>query len=270
MPLTNILFYILPSFLLSSFCRMEQKESKVLICYAKLKPESIKGYKTLIVEPKHYLPSNIRVFKKQNEEIYAYISFGEVNTNADHYTKVARYTTGKNEQWDSHYLNLESPKTVKVLLDLVAQIFASGYDGIFMDNIDNFTQYGPQKGQHDAVIQLIKKIKATYPTKKLMQNAGLELVPETAPFISSVAIESIASHYDFDKKKYKLSEEERFTTLKSAVLTMHNKYKKDVLLIEYADTPELKNSIKQRLEDLDCSLFVGTIDLQQQPHLDNN
>ncbi|MEY2692429.1 MAG: hypothetical protein RIT03_819, partial [Bacteroidota bacterium] len=128
----------------------------------------------------------------------------------------------------------------------------------------------PQKGQHDAVIQLIKKIKAMYPTKKLMQNAGLELVPETAPFISSVAIESIASQYDFDHKKYQLSNEERYSELKSAVMAVHNKYKKNVLLIEYADTPELKKSIKQRLEDLDCSLFVGTIDLQQQPQLDSN
>jgi len=270
MPLTNILFYILPSFLLSSFCRMEQKESKVLICYAKLNPELIKGYKTLIVEPKHYLPSNIRVFKKQNEEIYAYISFGEVNTNADHYTKLAQYTTGKNEQWDSHYLNLKSPQTVKVLLDLVARIFASGYDGIFMDNIDNFTQYGTQKNQQDAVIQLIKKIKATYPTKKLMQNAGLELVPETAPYISSVAIESVASHYDFENQKYQLSDEERYTNLKSAVVAMQNKSKKNVLLIEYADKPELKNTILERVADIDCSLFIGTIDLQQQPELNTN
>jgi hypothetical protein len=265
MPLTNILFYLLPSFLFSSFSRQEQKEAKVLICYAKLKPELIKGYKTLIVEPKHYLPSNIRVFKKQNEEIYAYISLGEVNTNADHYSKVAQYTTGKNDQWDSHYLNLETPQTSKVLLEIVARIYASGYDGLFLDNIDNFTQYGPQKGQHDAVIELIKKIKTTYPTKKLIQNAGLELVPETAPFISSLAIESIASHYDFEKKKYKLSDEERFAYLKSAVMAMQLKFKKNVLLIEYAEDPELKKAIKQRVQDLDYSLFIGPIDLQQPP-----
>jgi uncharacterized protein (TIGR01370 family) len=269
MPLTNILFYLLPSFLFSSFCRLEQKEAKVLICYAKLKPELIKGYKMLIVEPKHYLPSNIRVFKKQNEEIYAYISFGEVNTNADHYAKVAPYTSGKNEQWDSHYLNLESPQTVKVLLDMVARIFASGYDGLFMDNIDNFTQYGPQKNQHHAVVDLIKKIKALYPTKKFMQNAGLELLPDTAPYISSVAIESVASHYNFNKQTYQLSDHERWDNLSSAVLATKNKFKKNILLIEYADTDELKQAIINRVHDMDCSLFIGTIDLQQQPQVDN-
>lgn len=270
MPLTNILFYILPSFLLSSFCRMEQKESKVLICYAKLKPEVVKGYKMIIVEPKHYLPSTIRVLKKQNEEIYAYISFGEVNSNADHYAKVAQYTSGKNEQWDSHYLNLESPETVKVLLDLVAKIFASGYDGLFMDNIDNFTQFGPQKDQHAAVIQLIKKIKNLYPNKKFIQNAGLELVPETAPYISSLAIESVATNYDFKHQTYQLSDEERWTSLRSAVLAIKNKFNKNVLLIEYADNPELKKAILNRVEDLNCALFMGTIDLQQQPQLDLN
>lgn len=270
MPLTNFLIYLLPSFLFSSFCRLEQKEDKVLICYAKLKPELIKGYNMLIVEPKHYLPSNVRVFKKQNEEIFAYISLGEVNTNADHYAKVAQFTSGKNEQWDSHYLNLDSPQTIKVLLDIVAHIFATGYDGLFLDNIDNFTQFGPQKKQHQAVVELIKKIKKLYPNKKLIQNAGLELVPETAPYISSVAIESVASNYDFKHQTYQLSDDERWSNLRTAVLDTKYKYKKNILLIEYADNVPLKQAIIDRVDDLDCSLFIGTIDLQIQPQIDSN
>lgn len=267
MPLTSILFYILPSFLLAPFCKPLQKEPKVLICYAKLKPESISGYHMLILEPKHYLPSNIRVFKKQNEQVFAYLSLGEVNANADHFAKVSKYTLGKNEQWDSHYLNLNSPETLQVLLDLVAHYFAEGYDGLFLDNIDNYAQFGPQKDQKQALIELIRKIKTAFPAKKLIQNAGLELVPDTANYIHSIAIESVATNYDFTAQKYQLSDESRYNSLLASIEQIQNSFHKSILLIEYADDESLKRRVEERLSAVNCALFIGKIDLQQPPLL---
>ena len=66
------------------------KKSNVLVCYGKLNPESVKGYKYVIVESKHYFPSNIRVLKAQNTKVFAYISLGEVNANAPHFNELKK------------------------------------------------------------------------------------------------------------------------------------------------------------------------------------
>lgn len=251
--------------MLMPFCSFDQKATDVLICYGKLQPEEISGYHTLILEPKHYFASDIRVFKKQNKEVYAYISLGEVNVNAPHYTKLSAITTGKNEQWDSYYLDLESAKTNQVLFEIIDAIFATGYDGLFLDNVDNFNQYGPQKKQKQALIQLIQKIKSKYPAKKLIQNAGLALVPETHKYISSLAIESVASAYDFKSQQYQLSTEEHWKSMRANLIEIQKKYQKPIILIEYADSPKLFTQIQDRSNTFDCSLFVGTIDLQELP-----
>jgi polysaccharide biosynthesis protein PelA len=266
MLLISVYLPILTSFMLTPFCSFDQKAPDVLICYGKLKPEEISGYHTLILESKHFFASHIRVFKKQNKEVYAYISLGEVNVNAPHYAKLSASTTGKNEQWDSHYLDLESATTKKVLLEIIDSIFAMGYDGLFLDNIDNFNSYGPQKEQKQALVELIKKIKTSYPTKKLIQNAGLALVPETYKYISSIAIESVATAYDFKSQQYQLSSDEQWNTLSTAVTAIQSKYEKPIILIEYADKSSLLAQIQERSQTLDCSLFVGAIDLQKKPN----
>ncbi len=261
---------ILTSFMLTPFCSFDQKAPDVLICYGKLKPEVILGYQTLILEPKHYFASDVRVFKKQNKEVYAYFSLGEVNVNAPHYTKLSAITTGKNEQWDSYYLDLELANTNQVLFEIIDSIFATGYDGLFLDNIDNFNQYGPQKKQKQALIQLIQKIKTKYPAKKLIQNAGLALVPETYKYISSIAIESVATAYDFKTQQYQLSSAEQWNTLSTEITAIQRKYEKPIILIEYANSSTLFTQIQVRSNTLDCSLFVGTIDLQQLPIIYSN
>ncbi|MBU3681670.1 MAG: hypothetical protein FGM16_07005 [Flavobacterium sp.] len=270
MPLTSVYLSILTTIMLIPLSTSGQKATEVLICYGKLQAEEISGYHTLILEPRHYFASAIRVFKKQNKEVYAYVSLGEVNVNAPHYAKLSSLTSGKNEQWESHYLNLEAPKTTQVLLELIDSIFATGYDGLFLDNIDNFNQYGPQKKQKEALIQLIQKIKSKYPNKKLIQNAGLALVPETSKYISSIAIESVASAYDFKSQQYQLSSDEQWETLSNDVIAVQKKFKKPIILIEYADSSTLVAQIKNRTNTLDCSLFVGSIDLQKLPTIHLN
>ena len=265
MPLTSVCLSLITSLMLMPTSSFDQKAPEVLICYGKLKPEEISGYQTLILEPKHYFASAIRVLKKQNKEVYAYISLGEVNANAPHYAELSALTSGKNEQWDSHYLNLEAPETTKVLLELIDSILATGYDGLFLDNIDNFNQYGPQREQKQALIQLIQKIKSKYPNKKLIQNAGLALVPETSTYISAIAIESVATAYDFKSQQYQISSEEQWNTLSADVIDVQKKYQKPIILIEYANSSALLVQILNRTNTLDCSLFVGAIDLQKLP-----
>jgi endo-alpha-1,4-polygalactosaminidase (GH114 family) len=40
------------------------------------------------------------------------------------------------------------------MIEMVDELFAKGYDGLFLDNIDNFTIHGPQKEQKTAIVNL--------------------------------------------------------------------------------------------------------------------
>lgn len=241
------------------------KNSTVLICYGKLKPETIKGYKYVILESKHYLPSNIRVIKSQNEKVFAYISLGEVNMHAVHYKNLKNNTLGKNKIWDSYYLDLSSPKTTEVLMTMIDQIFDKGYDGLFLDNIDNFTTHGPQKAQKAELVSLLKKINSKYPNKQFIQNAGMELADQTAPYINAIAVESIASSYDFTHKKYQLREKKEFEMLMDRAKSVNESTKVPVFLIEYSDSEKLNKQIMDRIRPSKFDYFIGNIDLQTLP-----
>ena len=103
----------------------------------------------------------ITIIKKNNKNVLAYISLGEVNSNASHYNLLKDNTLGKNNNWNSHYLDLKSDKTTIVLMRLIKKNLDKGFDGLFLDNIDNYSSFGPQKNQRKELIELIKKINHT-------------------------------------------------------------------------------------------------------------
>lgn len=265
MRLIKILLCFLPILLLANFIASDMKNNTVLICYGKLKAETIKGYGYVILESKNFLPSNIRVIKSQNDKVFAYISLGEVNENAPHYKELKASTLGRNKIWNSHYLDLRAPKTNQILMQIVDEIFAKGYDGLFLDNIDNFTIHGPQKSQKAELLALLKQIKDKYPKKQFIQNAGLDLASETAPLVDAIAIESVATAYDFKKKKYQLREKVQFESLLNRVKSVNEATKIPVILIEYSNSVKLTRQVLERIEATGFNYFIGNIDLQTLP-----
>lgn len=259
------ILYILPIIIIIIAFQNIMKKEAVLVCYGKLKPETINGYRYVILESHHYLESNVRVFKSQNKQVFAYFSLGEVNENAPHYNALKEHTLGKNTIWNSHYLDLKNPVTRNIILEVTDSIFKKGFDGIFMDNFDNYTQFGPQNDQREGIITLLKELKAKYPNKLFLQNAGLELVPETHSYICGVAFESVASDYQFDTQIYQLRKETQYNERYASIKQMQSKWNVPVICIEYADTKNLKESIQKRMDSTDFDYFIGKIDLQTLP-----
>ena len=265
MQLIKIFLYILPSILTNSSLQSTVKKSTVLVCYGKVKPESIKGYSYVILESLNYSFNEIKIIKSQNSKVFAYISLGEVNIHAPHYKMLKKHTLGKNENWDSYYLNLKSNKTQETLLSIVDKTLSKGFDGLFLDNIDNFTIFGPQKDQKKDLINVLKKIKEIYPKKEFIQNAGLDLIPETMSYINAIVVESVASGYSFKDKSYNLRDNNEFNNQLIRLKSINENSKIPVILIEYADSKKLFNQIVEKIEPSKFEYFIGNIDLQSIP-----
>lgn len=241
------------------------KKSTVLFCYGIMNPAQVKGYKYVVVESKHYSATNIKTLKTQNEKVFAYISLGEINENSIHFNDFKNHTIGKNKIWNSHYIDLKAKKANELIIEMVDEIFANGYDGLFLDNIDNFTIYGPQKEQKEKVVELIKMIKEKYPKKKFIQNAGLELAEETTRYIDIIAVESVASAYSFKDNKYNLREKSDYEAYMKRINTISTTFSIPFIFVEYADSKALANQIDKRLENTKYDYFIGNINLQTIP-----
>ncbi|RAR48468.1 endo alpha-1,4 polygalactosaminidase [Flavobacterium lacus] len=261
----NLFLWLLPSLLSAPVFSNSVNKSTVLVCYGKLDPVKIKGYNYVILEEKNFKKEEISLLKKNNKNVLAYISLGEVNSNAIHYNLLKNRTLGKNNNWNSYYLNLKDKSTPVVLMSLIKKVLDKGFDGLFLDNIDNFSSFGPQFSQRNDLIELIKRIKKTYPNHTLVQNSGLELIPDTKNFIDSILFESVATDFSFIDNLYKLRENSDFLERLKNIKKLSTTYKIPVLLIEYADNKLLYDQIIKRLSSTNFEYFIGKIDLQAIP-----
>ncbi|MBZ9631862.1 endo alpha-1,4 polygalactosaminidase [Salegentibacter sp. LM13S] len=241
------------------------QEKQVLFTYGDFYPAEVSGYEILVIESAHFDSEDIAVLKQNNNTVLAYISLGEVNEAAAHFPVLKDFTFGKNEIWNSHILDIENEETREALMAIFDYNMKKGLDGMFLDNIDNYTEFGPTPEKKEALIDFLKVLNIVYPNIYLMQNAGVSIIKDTHPYIESVAKESIATDFNFLYSKYQLRDEEVFKQLLEELNEVYKKYEVPVVLIEYAETPELKKAIKQRLEQTNWPYFIGKIDLQDIP-----
>lgn len=259
-------FFLLPSILVANVFGDTTTKNTLFVCYGKIKPNAIKGYSCVILESNHYTKEEVSIIKKNNKNVIAYISLGEVNANAKLYKKLKNNTIGKNNNWNSYYLDLKSLKTQDILLEEIKSILSKGFTGLFLDNVDNFSSFGPQKNQKDFLIQFLKKVNTKYPTHYFVQNAGAEMIEDTSTLIDAILFESIATDYSFATKKYNLRAQADYENYLIRINKIYEQYSIPVLLIEYADTRSLQQKIIDRIKPTNFDYFIGKLDLQTIPN----
>lgn len=263
----KFIFWLLPSIFFPNNMNKNLDKNSVLFCYGKLKANNVKNYKYVVLESLNFSSKEIKDIKQNNNKnVLSYISLGEVNSNAIHYNKLKNSTLGKNSNWDSYYLNLKDKKTREVLIQLIKDNLNKGFDGMFLDNIDNFTQFGPQKDDKYELISFLKSLKKMFPNKVFIQNAGLELLDQTHKQIDGVVLESVATSYSFKDNKYQLKDKKSFDIYIKKILAYKQKYNIKFIFIEYADSKSLYDKVTKRLLKYNIDYFIGKIDLQTIPN----
>lgn len=249
------------SFLFTSFCT----KPKVLVCYGKFEIDKVSGYDLVVLESKFFTFYEIQELKKTNKKVVAYISLGEVNESSPDYHFLKENTIGKNFDWNSHYLDLKIESTKVFLEKKIENILFMGFDGLFLDNIDNFCSFGIQKSQFSEVVSLIESIKTKYPNCYLVQNAGLELVNRTHRFIDYILIESVITNFEFKDRIYKLREEQAAKEYLEEIDSIHSVYSIPIVLLEYCDNKKLKKTIKSKAKKTKYAYYISDISLQKLP-----
>ncbi|WP_435264182.1 endo alpha-1,4 polygalactosaminidase [Tenacibaculum sp. nBUS_03] len=249
------------------FSRNLSKQSNVFLCYGKVPIYKIINYDYVILEASHYSISEVSVLKKNNKHIICYLSLGEFNKYTSFYNEAKSFKLlGKNEVWDSYYLDLSKKSLQKILLkDIASKIVKKGFDGLFLDNIDNYCTYGKQKHKQKDLLDFLTLIKKKFPSIYLMQNAGLEIIDKTNSLINSIAIESIITNYNFKSKEYFFREKQQSKEKIFQIKAIQKKYNIPFIIIEYTDKTKDKRKIARKLRRYKWNVFIGQIDLQSKP-----
>ncbi|SCY17924.1 Glycoside-hydrolase family GH114 [Nonlabens sp. Hel1_33_55] len=252
---------------ITSSCKTVQHTvHNALICYGDFYPNTVSGLDYVVVEPQLFSPEDVSLLKTQNKKVLAYISLGEVNAAAVHYQEIKKETLQYNEIWNSYVIDIAAPQTREALFSLIEEHLAvKKFDGLFLDNLDNYTSFGPTPNNKAALVSFLKELKVRFRESVLMQNAGLQIVDATEPYIDIVAVESVASDYNFETQQYQMRSNDGFEERLNSTVEIRDTYNLPILLIEYADSQKLRTEILNRLKPYQFDVFVGQIDLQKIP-----
>lgn len=167
--------------------------------------DELHAFDVVVIDPEAKVDP--KKFDDANSHLYAYVSFGEWGSNKKIPDK--KWIAGSNRTWGSLVIDQTNPGWREYLINtILADLVKQGYQGVFFDTMDShhFFANSPKlrEQQEAASIETLKAIKVKYPNLHIILNRGFEIVPKVAKLINGVAVESMYSAWDHNRKQYSL------------------------------------------------------------------
>ena len=198
--------------MISSPLNAQNEESPWLVYYSNKAPVvAFAEYQLLVLDADYHPP--LQALSEQGKTLLGYLSLGEAESGRAHFEKIkqAGVLLQENIYWKgSYYIDLRKPYFPKLVIEvLIPAILHQGFDGIFMDTLDNAVELERQdpekyRGMRKAAADLVKGIRLHYPYMPIMMNRAYDLLNEVAPFINMILGESVYADYNFETKTYQL------------------------------------------------------------------
>lgn len=213
-------------------------KTRVAFYYGSQRPaEEFYAFNVVVVHPDgNILPQE---YNKPYSQLYAYISIGELDPNSPNEERIKGiWRKGRNTAWNSAIMDMANSEWRDFLMNqVITPLWKKGYRGFFLDTLDSYQllKLSPeQKQQQQAgIIDLIKKIKRTYPDAQIITNRGFELLDSLHRDIVAIAAESLFAGWEPRKKLYQpVSEEDRKWLLAQLKKAKAN-YHLPVIVIDY-------------------------------------
>lgn len=163
----------------------------------------------LVLEPHH--PRPIAPLRGPGATLLGYVSFGEVEKSRPYVAALdkAGALRAPNPHWpDARHADLRHPAWTRVLLEeAIPAILAKGYDGIFIDTLDNaeaMERADPTgaKGMVAGAAALLAAVRARFPAMRIMLNRGYAVLPDAADKIDILLAEAMATRWSFAERRY--------------------------------------------------------------------
>lgn len=231
-------------------------------------------YRVVVLDADHY-PQPLRAIAAQGSVLLGYMSLGEVENHRSHYeaTVGAGIVLDENPNWPgSYYVDVRSPAWTRMIVDKLApDIMAKGFNGFFLDTLDNpphLERTDPKRfaGMTEGAANLVKALRQRFPGAPIMLNRAFEILPQVVADIDFALGESVFASYDFDTKKYKPTRpEDRNYLVAQLQAAQKARPALKVMTLDYWD-PGDKPGIARLYQSeraLGFNPYVATIDLRR-------
>ena len=182
-------------------------------------PEAFQPYGLLVLDARYH-PS-LAPLQAAGKTLYGYVSLGEIERHHPLYPRVQaeRLLLGENPNWKgSYFVDLRDRRWhTHVLQELIPQVLSQGFEGLFLDTLDDAgylednKPYRPRMRQ--GAIDLVRAIRARYPNVPLLLNRAYDLLDTLAPLLAGHLSESCYADYDEATRSYRLVTNAATTTL---------------------------------------------------------
>ena len=240
---------------------------------AELPPTAFYGFDLVVFESDSHPPLEPLVDRRK--KVIGYISLGEVNETRPYFAEVKAegLYRGENENWKgSYFVDVRDPRwTKRVVEELVPAILRRGFQGIFIDTLDNpghleRTDPKANAGMIEAATRLVRTLRRNFPRMTIMLNRGYDLLPQVERDIDMVLGESVYADYDFATKKYTRVDEPTYrqqVELLQAAARRQPKLK--VLTLDYWDPDDAAGIAEiYRVQSANgFSPYVATVELDR-------
>lgn len=197
----------------------------------------LNGFDVVVVEPDATFDP--RAYPDKKPAWFAYASVGEVNGERRYAVRMPRkWLIGANQAWAAAVIDQAAPGWPDFFVDhVIAPLWERGYRGFFLDTLDSYQLVAKtgaaRAGQEAGIVRVIRKLKARYPSARLILNRGFEVLPQVHGLVDMVAFESLYRGWDPVKQQYtEVSPPDRDWLLAQA-RSIRTQYGLPVLAIDY-------------------------------------
>jgi polysaccharide biosynthesis protein PelA len=227
----------------------EKENERFVVYYADKAPlKDFKPYKLAVLDSDHH--PDLQPLKEEGKILLGYITLGEVNKNSPSFIALKSHNLilQENPNWkDSFYVDVRDPLWAKMVLeDLVPAVLRQGFDGVFLDTLDDAIELersnpGKYAGMTEAAAHLIEGIRLNYPTAKIMMNRAYGLLPKVDHVITMELGESVYASYNSGKKTYTKVDDAVYRDQVVALQTaQHDNPDLKIFTLDYADPSDQK------------------------------
>jgi hypothetical protein len=212
--------------------------------YGKGNVDKLEKYDLVVIQDYTLTKDEVQYLKSKGIKVVVYVTIGESDVDPNTIGIPQNCVLGKNENWNSWFIDARCEVWQNLVLTKMKNLInEKGYDGFFLDTLDTAVIYPDTK---PGMVNLVKKIRDSFPNAILIQNRGFQLLEDTGKYIDAVLWEDFASGYNFVSGKYEKN------TISDALVKkqkdLAEKYGYIILALDYSDEDdvELINYVKSQ------------------------
>jgi hypothetical protein len=203
--------------------------------------DELAAFDIAVVEPDHVPDPKPwrRDASKGASELFAYVSFGEVEPTRAYFKAVpAGVLKGQNQAWGSSVVDQTVPAWRTFFIErIVAPLWERGYRGFFLDTLDSYHLIAKtpeaRAEQEAAMVATLTALRARFPGIRLVFNRGFEILPQVSAMVTAVAAESVYRGWDQANKRYREVPAQDREWLLGQLGNVRDKHRLPVIAIDY-------------------------------------